>query len=112
MNEREAWRNRRATPRQGPRGKVRVDCRRAAVEGGASLAGALLDVSERGVCLLLRSAVATGQEVDLLLEGFGSLRRVRARGRVVWCRSLPDGAWRLGVRLDERLSRADLTTLC
>jgi hypothetical protein len=97
--------------RRPPRGRVKVVCQRGALELGANLALAVLDVSETGVRLQLKEGLRPGQEVSITLEGPCSPRPVRRVGRVVWSVPSADGTHCAGVSLDKRLEYREFLDL-
>jgi hypothetical protein len=106
-----ATKNRRAARRFPPRGKVKVTCHRGSSDLGASLAIGLLDVSESGARLLVRTALERDQEVSLTLEGMGHLRPLKITGRIVWCLPTATGQFCVGTRFDKFLPYRELTKI-
>jgi hypothetical protein len=112
MSEPQPRRNRRLTRRKPPRGKVRVACYRGTHDLGPNLASGLLEVSESGARLKLRSALDAGQEVMLLLEGQGHLRPLRMPGNIIWCAATTEGTFLAGVRFQRQLPWSELQHIC
>jgi hypothetical protein len=88
----------RTATRHPPRSGVKVSCRRRAPGLGPNLALSLLDVSETGVRLLVREALARGEEVLVHLQPAGHAREFKFSGHVIWCAEAP-GGHRVGVLL-------------
>lgn len=111
MSERLPNRNRRLAMRRLAKRKVRVACRKGALDLGHNLADKVLDVSETGIRLVLRVALEVDQEVTVAMEGFGHHRPVMRLGKVVWCR--PDGAeaYQVGIHLEKSLPYRDVLEL-
>jgi hypothetical protein len=101
-------RNRRASRLLSARARVRVPCRKGALDLGPDPAWGLLDVSQNGARLIVQGALARGQEVSLTLEGPASGRRTRRTATVLWCVALADGRCCVGLRFEEPLPCADL----
>jgi hypothetical protein len=71
---------------------------------------ALLDLSENGVRLVTREALAPVQRVFLVLEGPGG-RPARRQGTVAWSVAAADGTYCVGVKLLRRLGPEEMRTL-
>ena len=104
-------RERRVGTRRRPKGGTRISCRKGSMGLGPDLSQGLLDLSEGGVRLLLSSALAPGQEVEVSLSGPGVLRDVKRLGRVAWCVPAASGGHCVGIRFDKRLEHAALRDL-
>ncbi len=88
----------RLPPRAGrqPFGRtLRVTCRKGALDLGPNLAVELLKMSETGIRVVVRDALAVGQEVPVGLE-LGSCGRRTSSGATRWGRgsSPSDSGWR------------------
>ncbi len=103
--------NRRASARRRARRAITLQCRRGAMGLGPNLCTGLLDVSERGVQLLLKESLKPGDEVEVVLDGHGLQKAIRRMAQVRWVQSLPDGQWCAGVRFEKLLSYRELQTL-
>jgi hypothetical protein len=75
---------------------------------GKDLCLAILDVSETGIRLLVKSAVTKGDEIEVELLGVNHRRPLKALAQVVWC--IP-GTFCLGAQFRRRLSYADFICL-
>ncbi len=100
--------NRRSSRRLPPRGTLRVTCRKGALDLGPNLAVRLLDVSETGVRILVKEALAVDQEVSVGLESAASGRRVLRAAKVAWCVPTEGEGHAVGVRLEKALPYTDL----
>jgi hypothetical protein len=100
--------NRRASRRAPLRTTVKVECRKGGHGLGPNLVVTPLDLSERGVRLVLRAELPPGQEVEVLITGGGYSRPVKKIGRIVW--SLPTGSdgHVVGIRFDGSVPFSDL----
>jgi hypothetical protein len=101
--------NRRAFLRRTPKRKARICCYKGALDLGANLALSLLDMSESGVRLLLKSALEPGQEVNLSFETISHRRPVKSK--IIWCVAAQDGSFCVGIRLDKYLPYQEISRL-
>jgi hypothetical protein len=79
--------NRRQSYRRRSKAEVQVSCHRGEAPTGPNLALGLLDASQTGVCLAVREALSSGDQVCVCLEGPAHPRLVR-RGTAMPYRSL------------------------
>jgi hypothetical protein len=100
--------NRRLGRRRAPKGGIRGVCRRGRLGLGTDLAVSLLDVSECGIRLLVREALAERQEIEVGITGPGQSRSHRLIATVVWCAPAADGRYGIGARFEKTLSYKDL----
>jgi hypothetical protein len=96
--------NRRVAPRRRAKQASKVSCITGKFGLGANVAVALLDISETGVRLIVQSAVASGQEVQISLEPIGARRPTSMAATVAWCIALADGTHCIGARFDKPLN--------
>jgi hypothetical protein len=111
MDQPRTPRNRRLSPRRPPRGKARIACYKGTLDLGRNLALSLLEVSELGARLTVSVELEPRQEVVLSLEGQGHLRPVKIPATVIWCQSVREGRYAIGVRFDKHLAYQDLIYL-
>ena len=78
---------------------------------GNNLALALLDLTQAGASLLIKSSLEPHQEVELELYSSGYPKHIRVPGSVVWSVAAQEGAYCIGVRFDRYLAYADLQRL-
>jgi hypothetical protein len=102
--------NRRDSYRRKSKKDVRISCARGHAGDGPDLALSLLDASQTGIRLIVREELDREQVVLLRLEGPGC-PPVRRAGTIMWCVPAADGAFLVGVRLEERLPFAALIRL-
>lgn len=88
-----------------------MTCRKGTLDLGANLAVKLLDISESGLRLLVKSDLQPGDEVSLNLEGPLHLRPLTCVGKVVWAVPTADGQCCIGIRLDKFIKYQDLQKL-
>jgi hypothetical protein len=103
--------NRRLNRRLPPKGRVKVVCQKGSMWMGADLALSVLDLSESGARLAVRSALAPGQQMSLTLDSPTNVRPVRRLGTVAWALALADGVHVVGISFDKRLDYTDLLHL-
>jgi hypothetical protein len=101
-------RNRRASFRRSPKGGTKVACYKGPLGLGENLALSLLDISEAGACLVLKSEFQAGQAVEVHIEGPSQRRPVKVRAEVIWAVAAADRGWCVGLRFERRLPYADL----
>jgi hypothetical protein len=77
---------------------------------GANLAVSVLDLSESGVRLVVKTQLRRGQGLEVHLEHLTS-RPVKAHAEVVWCLPGAEGRFVVGARFDRPLPYADLLAL-
>jgi hypothetical protein len=104
-------RNKRLSRRLSPRGGLKANCRRGTMDLGKDIALSVLDISEEGVRLMLSEVVKGREEVCLTLSSAICTRPVKRLGTVAWSVAAADGTVCAGVRLDKRLSYAEVSRL-
>lgn len=102
---------RRALPRRPARHGTRVELRRGRMGMGPDLSVGVVDISQEGVRIRLKTAVCPGEQVEVALWPPGGLRSVRGPAVVCWCRPAADGTAQAGVRFRVRLTANDLNKL-
>ncbi len=103
--------NRRNSPRRQPKRSSRALCVTGKFGFGPNVAVSLLDVSESGIRLVLKTALPRGHDVEVGLEAIGDHKPTRINGEVIWCVPMSDGNFCLGIRFDKPLKWTVLTTL-
>jgi hypothetical protein len=103
--------NRRSSRRLAASSAARIECRKGSLGLGPNLAVSFLDISETGIRLVLKSALAKGQEVEVLLQGGGVPRPIKRLARVVWSLEVESGGWCVGLRFDRALPYIDMQRL-
>jgi hypothetical protein len=109
--EKQAFKNRRVTLRRNPRPKIKVLCYKGSLDIGQNIAVSLLDVSESGVRLIVKTALDPNQQINFSLQGPIHMRPLSSTGRVVWAVPTADGNCCIGVRLDKYLRYQDILSL-
>lgn len=71
------------------------------------MARTLLDLSLDGARLIVSTALASGQEVSLTLEGPWHREPLARAARVRWCAALADGSFCVGVLFEKTLPYAE-----
>jgi hypothetical protein len=71
------------------------------------VAESVLDVSETGIRLVLKTALPKGQEIEVRLENF-SVRPIKAAARIIWSMPTADGKFCAGASFDKPLPYASV----
>jgi hypothetical protein len=95
--------NRRSSTRRKPKASTKVQCIANPMGLGPNVAVSVLDVSETGIRLVLKSALAVGQEIEIGLEGAADRKPTKVGARVIWCAALADGNFCTGARFHKPL---------
>jgi hypothetical protein len=103
--------NRRAGMRKPGRKNIRLQCRHGAMGLGANMASSFTDISESGVQLLTRDPLKLGEEVEVILEGYGMRTAIRRIGEVRWVVPLDGGGSRAGIRFAKLISFREVQIL-
>jgi CheY-like chemotaxis protein len=103
--------DRRAFPRLTAAGDVKIACFMGRLNYGQNLAMALIDFSEAGMCLRLKTPVEVGQEVFVTLEGSCLKRPMICAGTVVWIDKSRETDYSAGVLLDRYVKYRDATRI-
>jgi hypothetical protein len=75
---------------------------------GANIAVPVLDISETGIRLMVKSALDKGNETEVSIAGYGQSRPVKLPADVVWAVQAADGTYCIGARFQKRLTYAEL----
>ncbi len=103
--------NRRCSPRRPAKRSSRVMCVTGKFGLGPNVAVTMLDVSETGIRLVLKTALPLGHEVEISLDSVGGRQPTKIPGEVVWCVPMADGNHCLGVRFSKILKWSVLLSL-
>jgi hypothetical protein len=103
--------NRRISQRRSAKRSVGVTCFKGALGLGANLAVSLLDLSESGVRMIIKTGLDKGQEVEIGLLGPGRSRPIKLLANVAWSVPAADGTFCVGACFQRRLAYADLLHL-
>ena len=103
--------NRRAAMRRPSRRNIRLQCRHGSMGLGANVQSSFTDISESGVQLVTRDVLKLGEEIELILEGYGMRAPLRRIGEVRWVVPLEGGGSRAGVRFAKLISFRDVQNL-
>lgn len=98
MNQTSSDLNRRAAPRRQPRGGSKIVCAAGKYGLGPNVAVSVLDVSETGIRLVVKAALAVGSEVEVGLESPVDRRPTPVPAEIVWCVPLVGGKFCVGAR--------------
>lgn len=109
--EQQKQKQRRKSPRRRPRPSTKVTCRKGSLGLGPNYAAALLDVSDSGTRLLLKTEMQPGQEVQVSYIGPTCVREVVRNGFIIWSLPTADGSYCVGIEFEKRLEYATLLDL-
>jgi hypothetical protein len=104
-------RERRTSTRRLVRTGIRVVLRAGTLGLGPDLATGLIDVSEDGLCVQVRSPLKPGSDAEIVLDKVGSSRPMKLVADVRWCAGDGSNGYRAGLRLRRRLPYKDLMDL-
>jgi|SRR5947208_481779 len=100
--------DRRLVPRRLARQGVQVACRTGTLGLGQNIALALVDISEVGLRLAVKSALAKGQEIEIELLAPGKSRPLKLLAEVIWCSTAEDDSHWVGAEFRHHLSYAEI----
>jgi hypothetical protein len=100
--------NRRSTPRRLPKKASKFVCRRGKLGLGPNIAVSLLDVSETGIRLIVKTPLEPESDVEVGLQPIGAHKPTVVIAQVMWCIPLADGNHCLGARFEKLLPYAFL----
>jgi hypothetical protein len=103
--------NRRASRRWPVCGHARIECRKGAFGLGPSLTLSVLNLSETGVCLVSKTPLGQGQEVEVLFGGLDAGQPLKRMARVVWSRPHESKGTCLGIRFQAALPYSSMQRL-
>lgn len=103
--------NRRRSIRRKPRHSTKVEIRKGTLGLGPNLAVSVLDISETGARVLVKSELLKGEEVELLFQGIGHRKPCKAIGEVMWCVETPEKNFCIGILFRKNLPYAELQQL-
>jgi hypothetical protein len=99
--------NRRRARRTPLSGVARVECRKGSMGLGPNLTFKVLDISETGASLIVKTAVREGDELELLISAPSFIRPLQCLAEVVWSVTLSDGSHGIGVNFAKPLRTAE-----
>jgi PilZ domain len=102
---------RRAARRRLAKSGARVEVRRGPLGMGPNLAVGLVELSQTGARVRLKTAIQPGVEVEVALWPPAGVRSVRGPAEVRWCRPVRDGTFLAGLRLRRTITNGDLRHL-
>jgi hypothetical protein len=100
--------NRRRSPRRLPKRTTRITCHKGSLGLGPNIALSMLNLSETGVCLLVKENLETGSEVEVRLINPIHRQPLRTLAEVIWCVETKDGAYCIGAHFRKPLLYRDL----
>ena len=103
--------NRRQSLRRRPRGYVKVECRNGAYGLGPNVASTVLDVSDTGIRMIVKTALRLEGEVEITIIGHGMQKPIKRLAYVRWQVTLEDGQHCIGAEFQKRLIYRDWQNL-
>jgi hypothetical protein len=100
--------NRRSAPRRQPKKASKFLCRRGQLGLGPNIAVGLLDVSESGIRLMVKTPLDADSDVEIGLQPIGAHKPTTVVAKVMWCIPLADGNHCVGARFEKLLPYAFL----
>jgi hypothetical protein len=98
--------NRRAAARRPPRGGSKIICATGKYGLGPNVAVSVLDVSETGIRLVVKTALTAGSEIEVGLASPVDRRPTSMPAEIIWCVPLADGKFCVGARFARPLKYA------
>jgi hypothetical protein len=95
--------NRRSSRRMEARRTVTIEVRKGSFGLGPNIAVELLDVSEGGVRVVLKTELHEHDEVEVLLMGYGIRKAIKRVAAVSWSVKLESGLFAIGLHFEKRL---------
>jgi hypothetical protein len=102
-----AHRGRRLDARQVPKRGTKIACMKGAFGLGANIGLTIVDLSQTGVRLIVKTALERGQEMELSLLAPGISRPFKTVATVAWCVTAADGTYRVGAQFRRRMRYRD-----
>jgi hypothetical protein len=104
--QRERRLSRRLAAKDGAKAELRV----GALGMGRDVAFGLVDVSQDGLCVRVKTRLDPGSEVEVKLTGPGLGKALAFVATVCWCRPI-DGFHLAGLKLNRRLTYREINDL-
>jgi hypothetical protein len=99
--------NRRRARRTPVCGAARVECRKGRLGMGPDLTLKVLDISETGASLIVKTAIRETDELEIRISAPSFSRPLQCLAEVVWSVALADGSHGIGVNFTKALSTAE-----
>ena len=102
--------NRRSAIRKRPRVWVNIECRQRG-GCGPNIAEVVWDVSQTGICLVTKSAVKVGDELEVQIASSSLAQTIKTMGKIVWIDSLDQQRFSVGLRFHQSLDYHQISQL-
>jgi hypothetical protein len=102
-----AVKERRSARRRGPKPTTKITCYKGSLGLGRNVAVSILDISETGVRLVVKSAFERNQEIEVGILSQHQNRPVKILANVVWCIPAADGNFCVGASFQRSLNYSD-----
>jgi hypothetical protein len=103
--------NRRCSRRLAASSSARIECRKGTLGLGPNLTATILDISETGVRLILKTELPAGQDVEVLLHGGGYGKPCKRLAKVKWSLRLANGTFCTGIQFERAVRYAEIQRL-
>ena len=97
-----AVKNRRVSRRRSVKATTKLTCYKGSLGLGRSLAVAILDLSETGIRLVVKTALDVGQELEINLLSQHHSSPTKLLANVMWCVEAVDGTFCIGAQFQRR----------
>jgi hypothetical protein len=96
----------------GPRLRAwsKLECRKRGTFG-PNIADVIWDLSQTGVCLVINTEVAVGDELELHIASTGLKESLKTFGKVIWIDPLDNQKFSVGLRFHDPLTYAQVSQL-
>ncbi|WP_020468632.1 PilZ domain-containing protein [Zavarzinella formosa] len=105
-------RDKRLIRRKPVKRGVIARCRRGQLGLGQDLALGIIDISDSGMCLLVKTELRRGEEAEVEMIGVGRSKPIKILCEVRWIVFEDDERFRVGLRFRKRIPYADLNDYC
>src|SRR4051812_1813885 len=95
--------NRRSSERRKPRRTVKVECRNGSHGLGPDIAVGVLDLSDTGVRMIIKSAVAVKKDVEITISGYGMMKAMKVLATIRWVVAIENGQFCIGAEFQKRI---------
>ncbi len=101
-------RTRRRSLRKVPQSTIRIDCRKVGPAATKATPAELLDVSEGGMRLTVSRYLATGDQLEISIDGPGLHRPIKCLATVVWAVPIENKSYCIGLSFNKKLRFAEV----
>ncbi|OAI47611.1 hypothetical protein AYO44_01670 [Planctomycetaceae bacterium SCGC AG-212-F19] len=102
--------NRRSAIRHPPRSDIRIEVRKGVMGLGPNLLHSALDLSQTGLCAVVKTPMKRGDDAEVLVAGCGG-NAIKRAAEVAWAVQREDGIYLVGFRFRPELSYTEMQQL-